>query len=75
MWKHWELGNTRFGHVSSGKGDMRINDELQSSLSRRRMSVSLRYAASNVEELNEVSFLVDQTVNSHFRGENRDESN
>jgi GNAT superfamily N-acetyltransferase len=39
---NWKI--TRFGHASKGKGDTRINNELQSSISRRRISVSLQYS-------------------------------
>jgi hypothetical protein len=60
--ENWKI--TRFGHASRGKGDTRINDELQSSLSRRRITVSLQYAPSNTRELNKVSLLVE---NNHFQ--------
>jgi GNAT superfamily N-acetyltransferase len=39
--KNWRI--TRFGHASRGRGDTRINGELQSSLSRKRITVSLKY--------------------------------
>jgi GNAT superfamily N-acetyltransferase len=39
--KNWKVA--RFGHASRGSGNTRINDELQNSLSRRRISVSLKY--------------------------------
>ena len=39
--KNWSVA--RFGHASKGKGNTRINDGLSSSLSRKRLSVSLRY--------------------------------
>jgi len=37
---------TRFGHASKGRGDTRINNELTDSLSRNRVTVSLRYLPS-----------------------------
>jgi GNAT superfamily N-acetyltransferase len=39
--KDWKVA--RFGHVSRGKNDSRINAEIRSSLSRNRITVSLRY--------------------------------
>jgi GNAT superfamily N-acetyltransferase len=39
---NWKI--TRFGHASKGKGNTRINHELRSSLSRKRITVSLKYA-------------------------------
>jgi GNAT superfamily N-acetyltransferase len=49
--KKWKL--TRFGHASRGRGDTRINNEIRSSLSRKRITVSLQYnfGCSNIEEL------------------------
>jgi GNAT superfamily N-acetyltransferase len=38
---NWKIA--RFGHASKGKGDTRINNEIRSSLSRKRITVSLRY--------------------------------
>jgi GNAT superfamily N-acetyltransferase len=38
---HWKI--TRFGHASKGKGNTRINNEIRSSLSRKRITVSLQY--------------------------------
>ena len=38
---NWKI--TRFGHASKGKGNTRINNELRSSLSRKRITVSLQY--------------------------------
>ena len=38
---NWKI--TRFGHASKGTGDTRINNEIRSSLSRKRITVSLRY--------------------------------
>ena len=64
----------RYGHASTGRENSRINKEIRSSLSRKRITVSLKYAPSIVDELNEVSLLVEQTVSNHFRGENQDES-
>jgi hypothetical protein len=37
----WRI--TRFGHASKGRGDTRINNEIKSSLSRKRITVSLQY--------------------------------
>src|SRR5665811_1397044 len=37
----WKI--TRFGHASRGHGDTRINTEIRSSLSRKRITVSLQY--------------------------------
>jgi GNAT superfamily N-acetyltransferase len=39
--KNWKT--TRYGHASKGKGNTRINDEIRSSLSRKRITVSLQY--------------------------------
>jgi len=39
--KNWRV--VRFGHASEGKGNTRINGELRSSLSRNRITVSMRY--------------------------------
>ena len=39
--KNWKI--TRRGHASEGTGNTRINSELQCSLSRRRITVSLKY--------------------------------
>ena len=39
--KNWKV--TRFGHASKGRGDTRINNELRSSLSRKRITVSMQY--------------------------------
>jgi hypothetical protein len=55
--ENWRI--TRFGHASRGKSDTRINDELQSSLSRKRITVSLQYAQPFVKELNKYSLLVE----------------
>ena len=41
-----KLGNwkiSRFGHASKGRGNTRINNGLRSSLSRKRITVSLQY--------------------------------
>jgi GNAT superfamily N-acetyltransferase len=35
---------TRFGHASRGKGSTRINNEIRSSLSRKRITVSMLYS-------------------------------
>ena len=39
--KNWKI--TRFGHASKGKGNTRINNEIRSSLSRKRITVSLQH--------------------------------
>jgi GNAT superfamily N-acetyltransferase len=39
--KNWKI--TRYGHASKGRGNTRINNELRSSLSRKRVTVSLMY--------------------------------
>jgi GNAT superfamily N-acetyltransferase len=39
--KNWKI--TRFGHASRGKGGTRINHEIRSSLSRKRITASLQY--------------------------------
>ena len=47
---HGNLSNwriTRFGHASRGTGDTRINNELKSSLSRRRVTVSMQFQKLN----------------------------
>jgi GNAT superfamily N-acetyltransferase len=40
---NWKV--ERFGHASKGKNDSRINNEIRSSLSRKRITVSLRYVS------------------------------
>ena len=39
--KNWKI--TRFGHISRGRGNTQINSGLRNSLSRKRVTVSLRY--------------------------------
>ncbi len=39
--EYWKIA--RFGHASQGQGNTRINCELRNSLSRRRITVSLKY--------------------------------
>jgi len=39
--ENWRI--TRFGHASKGKENTRMNNEIKNSLSRRRITVSLRY--------------------------------
>ncbi len=41
----WKV--TRSGHASEGRGNTRINNDLRSSLSRRRITVTLQYVPSN----------------------------
>jgi GNAT superfamily N-acetyltransferase len=46
---HGNLGNwriARFGHASRGKGNTRINNEIKTSLSRKRITVSLKYVST-----------------------------
>ena len=38
---NWKI--TRYGHMSKGKEDTRINNEIRSSISRKRITVSLQY--------------------------------
>jgi GNAT superfamily N-acetyltransferase len=38
---NWKVA--RFGHASKGRGNTRINNEIRSSLSRKRITVSLQY--------------------------------
>ena len=38
---NWKIA--RFGHASKGKGNTRINNEIRSSLSRKRITVSLQF--------------------------------
>jgi GNAT superfamily N-acetyltransferase len=40
--ENWKI--TRYGHASRGREDTRINSEIRSSLSRKRITVSLEYA-------------------------------
>jgi GNAT superfamily N-acetyltransferase len=42
--KNWKI--SRLGHASKGQGDTRINNELQNSLSRKRITVTLAYVPS-----------------------------
>jgi len=42
--KNWKI--TRFGHASQGKDNTRINNELRSSLSRERITVSMLYTGN-----------------------------
>jgi GNAT superfamily N-acetyltransferase len=42
--KNWKI--TRYGHASKGRNDSRINSEIKSSLSRKRITVSLQYVPS-----------------------------
>ena len=39
--RNWKI--TRYGHASKGRGNTKINDEIRSSLSRKRITVSLQY--------------------------------
>jgi GNAT superfamily N-acetyltransferase len=40
--ENWKI--TRYGHASKGKENTRINKEIKNSLSRNRITVSLKYA-------------------------------
>jgi GNAT superfamily N-acetyltransferase len=42
--ENWKI--TRFGHASKAKENTRINCEIKSSLSRKRITISLKYAGS-----------------------------
>jgi GNAT superfamily N-acetyltransferase len=39
--ENWKI--TRFGHASKGRGNTRINNAIRSSLSRKRITVSMQY--------------------------------
>ena len=39
--KNWKIA--RFGHASKGRGNTKINNEIRTSLSRKRITVSLQY--------------------------------
>ena len=39
---NWKI--TRYGHASKGRGDTRINNEIRSSLSRKRITISMQYS-------------------------------
>jgi GNAT superfamily N-acetyltransferase len=39
--ENWKI--TRYGHASKGKENTRINSEIRNSLSRKRITVSLKY--------------------------------
>jgi GNAT superfamily N-acetyltransferase len=43
--ENWKI--TRYGHASKGRGDTRINNEIKSSLSRKRITITLKYARQN----------------------------
>jgi hypothetical protein len=51
--KNWRIA--RFGHAGKGKEDTRINNEIQSSLSRNRITVSLQYVPNNPQLNQELS--------------------
>jgi GNAT superfamily N-acetyltransferase len=44
--ENWKI--TRFGHASKGRGNTRINSEIRSSLSRKRITVSLKYVPASL---------------------------
>jgi hypothetical protein len=50
--KNWKV--TRFGNASRGIGNTRVNIEIRSSLSRKRITVSLKYVGRSKTRLNEV---------------------
>jgi GNAT superfamily N-acetyltransferase len=62
---NWKI--TRYGHASKGRGNTRINSEIKSSLNRRRITVSLQYTSSKVDELKKVSLIVEETLNNPFQ--------
>ena len=41
--KNWKI--SRFGHASKGRDNSRINSEIRSSLSRKRITVSMQYVS------------------------------
>ena len=43
----WKI--ERFGHASMGRGDTRINNEIRSSLSRKRITVSMQYRCNPMD--------------------------
>jgi hypothetical protein len=45
VWVLLNFNPTKFGHVSKGRNNSRINNGLRSSLSRKRITVSLKYSA------------------------------
>lgn len=45
---NWKVA--RFGHASKGGGNTRLNSELHSSLSRKRITVSLKYLVNEVSK-------------------------
>ncbi len=50
---HGSLANwkvSRFGHASKGVGNTRMNNELRSSLSRKRITITLQHIPSNSTE-------------------------
>jgi GNAT superfamily N-acetyltransferase len=47
--ENWKI--TRYGHASKAKENTRINSEIKSSLSRKRITVSLRYSSQNSDFL------------------------
>jgi hypothetical protein len=42
--KNWEV--KRYGHANEGKSGSKINNEIRGSLSRKRITVSLKYVDS-----------------------------
>jgi GNAT superfamily N-acetyltransferase len=46
--KNWKI--TRFGHASKGREDTKINSEIRSSLSRKRITVSLQYVPASQQQ-------------------------
>jgi GNAT superfamily N-acetyltransferase len=47
---NWKI--TMYGHSSKGRGNTRINNEIRSSLSRKRITVSLQYANKTCHPFN-----------------------
>jgi hypothetical protein len=46
--ENWKI--SRYGHASKGRGNTRINNEIRSSLSRNRITVSLQYSSYSNHE-------------------------
>jgi GNAT superfamily N-acetyltransferase len=50
--ENWKI--TRYGHASRGRENARINKEIRSSISRKRITVSLKYAPAIADRFAEV---------------------
>ena len=60
--ENWKI--TRFGHASKGREDTRINNEIRGSLSRRRITVCLKYIPILKDVKYVRSIFVDRVVDS-----------